>query len=102
MPFKSKSQLRTCFAGRMPGVNCKEWLSKTPDIGCLPEKTNYPPPRKCRMKRKNEPVIGKIKTGPRGGKYFDIQQNGDKIRVYIPRKKSSTKKSSSQKTRSRK
>jgi hypothetical protein len=42
MPFKSKSQLRACFAkrerGQAKGWNCKEWAHKTRSIKKLPEK----------------------------------------------------------------
>ncbi len=87
MPFKSKSQLRTCYARKHSHPsstwNCDEWLRKTPDIGCLPEKKGKRPKRACRNQRKDEKIIGKIMTGPRGGKYFIIRQGEDEIKVYV-------------------
>lgn len=42
MPFKSKSQMRACFAkkerGAAKGWNCKEWAHATKSIKKLPEK----------------------------------------------------------------
>lgn len=37
MPFKSKKQMKACFAQNKPGWNCKEWVKHTPDIKSLPE-----------------------------------------------------------------
>ena len=81
MPFKSRAQLRACYKTRGFGhkVDCDEWLSKTESIECLPEKVA---PLKCRRKRKNEIIKGKVKTGPRGGKYFVIQEVGPRGKVY--------------------
>lgn len=40
MPFKSKRQMRACFASDGFGgkVDCKKWAKKTKDIKDLPEK----------------------------------------------------------------
>jgi hypothetical protein len=42
MPFKSKSQVRACFAkkdkGQAKGWNCEEWAHATKSIKKLPEK----------------------------------------------------------------
>lgn len=88
MPFRSKAQLRTCFSGNMKGVNCREWLGKTKEsICCLPEKVGEYP-AKCRQQYKGERIIGKVQTGPRGGRFFVIEEkskNGKpcKIKVYV-------------------
>ena len=37
MPFKSKSQLRACFAKNDPDWNCEEWASKTKNVKKLPD-----------------------------------------------------------------
>jgi len=45
MPFKSKAQMRKCFAlnaqGNAGGWDCKEWANKTKSIKKLPEKVAY-------------------------------------------------------------
>lgn len=92
MPFKSKSQLRTCYSTHKKGWNCKEWLSKTENICCLPEKKGSQISNKCRPVRKDERVVGSVKTGARGGKYFEIiEKNKGKVicvtKVYLSRKK---------------
>jgi hypothetical protein len=87
MPFKSKAQLRQCFAreyaakfrGEPSTWNCRGWLSETPNPECLPEKTGGKPA--CRKMYRTEAVIGPIKTGPKGGRYFMV---GD-IKVYLPK-----------------
>lgn len=38
MPFKSKSQVRACFAKKNKDWNCKKWAKETGDIKGLPEK----------------------------------------------------------------
>ena len=103
MPFKSKSQLRTCYVrstafgdsrkfttlkGR--NWNCDKWLQETPDIGCLPERNDEVgaphkelPSKKCRLQRKDEKIKGNIMIGPRGGKFFIIKQGSDQIKVYV-------------------
>lgn len=70
MPFRSKSQLRTCYGGGMRGVDCGEWLRKTQDPCCLPEKVGTPPKRSCALKTTKK--ASGVKTGPRGGKYREI------------------------------
>lgn len=44
MPFKSKAQVRACYAKNVKGWNCKEWSKATGNIKNLPERV--------RMKRK--------------------------------------------------
>lgn len=57
MPFKSKAQMRKCYAdkkkGKSPGWNCDEWSSKT-EPSSLPErvsdkksKNRMPSRKKC-------------------------------------------------------
>jgi len=89
MPFKSKSQLRTCYGRRQKGWNCDEFLQKTPSVCCLPEKVGMP--IKTRCMRKGERIVGKVQTGARGGKYFlieekDVHGKVCTIKVYVPRK----------------
>jgi hypothetical protein len=38
MPFKSKSQLRKCFAANDPNWDCKKWAHETPNIKGLPDR----------------------------------------------------------------
>lgn len=38
MPFKSKAQVRACFAQNDPNWNCHEWAKETESIKALPEK----------------------------------------------------------------
>ena len=90
MPFKSKSQLRVCYNKHDPRWNCKEWLDKTDNLCCLPEKLGYEA-KKCRMIKKDERVVGSIQVGPRGGKFFVITEYNNKgkaceIKVYLGRK----------------
>lgn len=86
MPFKSKSQLRTCYRKKDKRWNCGEWLEKTDNVCCLPEKTTNV---KSRCIKKGERVVGKVQVGPRGGKYFTITEkdkNGKVIcvvKVYV-------------------
>jgi hypothetical protein len=86
MPFQSRSQLRTCFSKNDPRWNCKEWLKETPSICRLPEKKGLS--IRCRGCRKGEKVIGPIQTGPRGGRFFIIEEKDRKgkiceVKVYI-------------------
>jgi hypothetical protein len=90
MPFKSKAQLRTCYGRKNRGTwNCKEFLEKTPSVCCLPERKGMP--IKTRCMRQGERIVGKVMIGPRGGKYFDIEERDKRgkicvVRVYLPRK----------------
>lgn len=88
MPFKSKAQLRTCYSARPKGWNCDAWLKETKSVCDLPEKVGMP--MKFRSIRSGEITKGPIKTGPRGGRYFDItERSGRKVscivRVYLKR-----------------
>ena len=90
MPFKSKSQLRTCYGTHKKGWNCNEWLDKTPSVCCLPEKKGMPVRSRCM--KKNERIIGKVQTGARGGKFFTIEERDSKgticiVKVYVSRSK---------------
>lgn len=111
MPFVSKSQLRTCYSKKARGKgtssvwNCDEFLSKTPSVCCLPEKKGYPVTlkgastkhtsefvkNKRRCMKNGERIVGKVQTGPRGGKYFEIKEKDSKgivciVKVYLPKK----------------
>ena len=86
MPFKSRSQLRTCFSLKPKGWDCDKWLDETKDIGCLPEKKGMKTKRSCRIQRKDEKIVGPIQTGKRGGRFFIIRQGLDEIKVYISKK----------------
>jgi hypothetical protein len=87
MPFKSKSQMRLCFNKHNKKWNCEEWLDKTEDVCCLPEKVGEK--SKFRCIKKGERIIGKVQTGPRGGKYFTITEKDSKgkdrctVKVYL-------------------
>lgn len=88
MPFKSKSQLRTCYS--TGAWNCDKWLSETQNICDLPERSSSDK-ISYRTIRKGEIIKGPIKKGPRGGKYFEIveYQKGKVrcvIKVYTKRK----------------
>lgn len=79
MPFKSKKQLRTCFAreikekeaGRGWSWDCLKWLQETPVC-------NHKGAGMCVRNRDVTPV----QTGKRGGKYF----YAGGVKVYIPSK----------------
>ena len=86
MPFKSLSQLRTCYGKNDPRWNCKEFLNATPSVCCLPEKTNETP--KCRYAKKDiVRKTSKVQTGPRGGKYVIITEKNKKTKKVICKKK---------------
>ena len=83
MPFVSKAQSKACWAqhsrdvkaGRTPKWNCKEW-SKHTEYSKLPDK-------KARMTGgyvSTSLGLRKLRTGPRGGKYYIV--NG--MKKYIP------------------
>lgn len=88
MPFKSKSQLRTCFGkdfqdrikGKKSNWNCKKFLKETRvKAENLPERC----PKSCKVKQ-GRPVkhtVSKIHIGPRGGMFFFV----DKLKVYVPK-----------------
>ena len=38
MPFKSKSQVKACWAKNDPNWNCEKWAKKTASIKRLPKK----------------------------------------------------------------
>jgi hypothetical protein len=88
MPFKSKSQLRTCYGqkltaeaqGKKSSWDCDEFLEATPDTSCLPERVGDAGGR-CRTLRKDERVISPVYVGPRGGLYFYVAG----VRVYVPK-----------------
>lgn len=37
MPFKSKAQMKACYAQHKAGWNCKEWSAATSNVKALPE-----------------------------------------------------------------
>ena len=90
MPFRSRSQLSTCYGtggfGRGEEL-CDRFLKETPSICSLPYRKGE---GTSRVQRKGEIVKGKVQTGPRGGKYFMITEkdrNGKRceIKVYLRR-----------------
>lgn len=96
MPFQSRSQLRTCYGRQTQqkktngkkGWNCKQWLSDTNSVCCLPEIKGMPVKSRCM--RSGERIVGPIKTGSRGGKYFEITEKDNKgtictVKIYIPK-----------------
>lgn len=38
MPFKSKAQMRACFAKKDPNWDCKKWMKETGSVKKLPAK----------------------------------------------------------------
>ena len=85
MPFKSKSQLRTCYGSKRKGWDCNKWLKETSSVCSLPEKVSSN--TKIRRRRVGERIVGKIQTGPRGGKFFVITEKDKrgvicKVKVY--------------------
>ena len=97
MPFKSKSQMRTCYGKQDPKWNCTRWTSETPSLCNLPNHNNNDndndndyPAVKSRSLKDNEKIIGPIRVGPRGGRYFiinEVSSEGEscQMKVYIPR-----------------
>lgn len=45
MPFKSKAQVKACYAKNDPRWDCKAWAKETPSIKALPRKL-YSRPKK--------------------------------------------------------
>jgi hypothetical protein len=95
MPFKSKSQIGTCYSRQSKGKNawnCDEFLRNTPSVCCLPQRIGLPSKTKTRCMRNGDRIIGKVQTGPRGGKYFTIEERDKKgticvVKVYLSKKK---------------
>lgn len=91
MPFKSKSQLRTCFAlerqGKAKGWKCDEWLKETPHPENLPEHVGGKPTKtpKKKANTKKEPCTKgkKVCTGPRGGKFLLRGKGPSLIKIYV-------------------
>lgn len=94
MPFVSKSQLRTCYGKNKKDWDCDEFLNETKSICSLPEKKGRKV--RSRAKRKGEKIKGKVKTGPRGGRYFIIKEKDSKgiictVKVYVDKDYKHTK-----------
>lgn len=93
MPFKSKSQLRTCYGRRPKGWDCDKWLKETPSVCCLPEKKGLPVKSRCMSEKKDgNRTITNIQTGARGGRFFVIEENDNRgqaclMKVYLPKNK---------------
>lgn len=52
MPFKSKAQIRACFARKDPRWDCEKWLDETPNRGKdLPQTASKP----TYIRTKNKP-----------------------------------------------
>uniref|UniRef100_A0A6C0M1I9 Uncharacterized protein n=1 Tax=viral metagenome TaxID=1070528 RepID=A0A6C0M1I9_9ZZZZ len=82
MPFVSKAQLRACYAKHNKGWNCDEWLAETKNVSCLPERKGMKPRAKC---SRGKVTKSRLKTGPRGGKYYEIRQGSSVTNVYVKR-----------------
>jgi len=89
MPFKSRSQLRTCYGkkitaeakGEVPKWDCKTWLDETPNPTCLPNRLGEPPSKNCRELKKEELGEHEWHIGRRGGLYRFISG----IKIYAPK-----------------
>jgi len=86
MPFKSKAQLLACYKRGDPAWNCDEFLEKTPSVCCLPYKKGGNVKSRCM--KSGERIKGPIKTGARGGRYFEIKEKDSKgvvctVKVYV-------------------
>ena len=86
MPFKSRSQLQTCYKKQTPEWDCTLWLDETTCVCCLPNKKE----KKTRLKKPKERIIGKIQIGPKGGRFFTIEEKNSEgticvIKVYLPK-----------------
>ena len=84
--------MRTCYGRNDPRWDCDEWLSKTPSVCDLPSRSSGKPSVRSRTRNKNEIIKGPVKTGDRGGRYFEIIEttNGKvacTVRVYLPSSK---------------
>jgi hypothetical protein len=85
MPFASRSQLRTCFFKKFTQNSpwdCIEFLNKTKNPLCLPERVGGPRSSKCRPLRKGEEIIGPVMKGKKGGYFFMAKG----VKIYIPKK----------------
>jgi hypothetical protein len=98
MPFKSKSQLRTCFGksliakskGEKTSWNCRKFLKETPVLAQnLPERFLHGKQSKKTSGRSVKHTISKIQVGPRGGLFFFV----DKVKIYVPKSVKSSMKS---------
>lgn len=49
MPFKSKAQMKACYAAKDPKWDCEKWGKETKNAKDLPEKM---PPKKPKVTRK--------------------------------------------------
>lgn len=103
MPFKSRSQLQTCYnkgasqsaASRISASQssasqwqCDVWLRETPSVCDLPYRSPRSGTTKKRTKRINEKVVGPVLIGPRGGRYFIITEKDKRgkkcqVKVYL-------------------
>lgn len=84
MPFVSKAQMRTCYARRSKKWDCDKWLDETKDVKCLPERKGSKPKAKC-IRSRAKVSKSRLKTGPRGGKYYEIKQGKTVVKVYVRR-----------------
>jgi hypothetical protein len=92
MPFKSRSQLRACYAkklseesqGRKAKWDCKAWLDETDNPTCLPNREGderSKSPSGCRKLDTSEVGEGPWYLGVRGGLYFYASG----VKVYAPK-----------------
>lgn len=99
MPFKSKSQVRTCYyvksKNKKSTWDCDKWLSETAKSGGCIKGLPYQKSgetTKCRQLKKGEKIRGKVKVGSRGGLYFEIKEAGEVVmKVYLQKTKENIK-----------
>jgi len=88
MPFKSRSQMRTCYGRQPKGWDCDKWLAETPSVCCIPECKGAKQPKTCIPGRQGVATVGPIEKGARGGQYRVIREVDARgkiceIRVYV-------------------
>jgi hypothetical protein len=98
MPFRSKAQLRSCYSQkekRKGNWDCDLWLKETKSVCNLPERSsssreNEGRPSLSRRKTKKKSkrvsestkkIKGPIQTGPRGGRFFIIQERDERGKI---------------------
>lgn len=104
MPFKSRSQLLTCYGTRPKGWDCDEWLDATKSVCCLPYKKGGSVRSRCM--RDGERIKGPVRTGARGGKYFTLSERDSHghvctIKVYLGNRSRSRSRSVNKRSRSK-
>jgi hypothetical protein len=65
MPFRSKAQIRACFARKDPRWNCRQWLDETPNHATLPN-TSRPTRRRPSSPTRRRPSSPTSRRPSRG------------------------------------